>query len=60
MGGPHFRHGALPLAEVVATLPLALKSQKVVCLEIPDNYEYMDRILQELLKRKVLPHLGGR
>ena len=35
-----------------------LKNKRVVCLDIPDEYEYMDPALVELLKRKVLPLLG--
>lgn len=36
-----------------------LKSQKVVCLNIPDEYEYMDEGLIRLLKSLVPPHLPG-
>ncbi|MDF7826720.1 hypothetical protein P4B35_22010 [Pontiellaceae bacterium B12227] len=35
-----------------------LKDQRVVCLGIPDNYEYMDGELVRLLERKV-PGLVG-
>lgn len=35
-----------------------LKGKRVVCLDIPDDYEYMDPVLIALLKRKVLPLLG--
>lgn len=35
-----------------------LKDKKVICLDIPDEYEYMEPALIELLKRKVLPLLG--
>ena len=35
-----------------------LKNKRVVCLDIPDDYEYMDPALIKLLKRKVLPLLG--
>jgi predicted protein tyrosine phosphatase len=30
----------------------------VICLDIPDEYEYMEPALVELLKKKVLPLLG--
>ena len=30
-----------------------LKSQKLICLGIPDNYEYMDSELVEILKNNV-------
>lgn len=35
-----------------------LNQKRIVCLDIPDRYEYMDPELVELLKRKVLPLLG--
>jgi predicted protein tyrosine phosphatase len=34
-----------------------LNGQRVIVLGIPDNYEYMDPVLVELLKRKVTPYL---
>ena len=37
-----------------------LKSQKVVCLNIPDEYEYMDEGLIRLFKALVPPHLPSR
>ncbi|VGO18068.1 low molecular weight protein tyrosine phosphatase family protein [Pontiella sulfatireligans] len=36
----------------------SIKDQRVVCLGIPDNYEYMDDALIRLLKQKV-PGLVG-
>ncbi len=35
-----------------------LKNKRVICLDIPDVYEYMEPALIELLKKKVLPLLG--
>lgn len=35
-------------------------SRRVVCLDIPDRYEYMDPGLIEVLDRKVSPHLRRR
>ncbi|MDY7012787.1 MAG: low molecular weight protein tyrosine phosphatase family protein [Cyanobacteriota bacterium] len=35
-----------------------LKGKRVVCLDISDEYEYMNSDLIELLKKKVLPLLG--
>jgi predicted protein tyrosine phosphatase len=35
-----------------------LKDKRVICLNIPDEYEYMEPTLVELLKKKVLPLLG--
>jgi predicted protein tyrosine phosphatase len=35
-----------------------LKDKRVVCLDIPDEYGYMEPALVGLLKQKVLPLLG--
>ncbi|HEY9694433.1 MAG TPA: low molecular weight protein tyrosine phosphatase family protein [Oculatellaceae cyanobacterium] len=35
-----------------------LRDKRVICLNIPDEYEYMEPALVELLKKKVLPLLG--
>lgn len=37
-----------------------LSKQRVVCLNIPDDYAFMQPELIALLKRKVLPHLMAR
>jgi predicted protein tyrosine phosphatase len=37
---------------------VALHNQRTICLDIPDNYEYMQPELIALLYRKVLPLLG--
>jgi predicted protein tyrosine phosphatase len=38
-----------------------LKTARVVCLDIPDDFEYMDPSLIQILKSKVPPHLrNGR
>ena len=34
-----------------------LAGKKVICLDIPDNYKFMDPALVALLKSKVTPHL---
>lgn len=34
-----------------------LKGKKIVCLDIPDNYEYMQPELVAVLEKKVSPHL---
>lgn len=34
-----------------------MKGKRVICLDIPDEYDFMDPALVELLKRKVPPHL---
>lgn len=35
-----------------------LRGKRVICLNIPDQYSYMDPALIQLLQRKVLPILG--
>jgi predicted protein tyrosine phosphatase len=35
----------------------ALKGKRVVCLDIPDRYEFMDPELVRLLTIKVVPYL---
>lgn len=37
-----------------------LKRQRVICLNIPDEYEYMDPRLVRLFEKIVPQHLGGR
>jgi len=34
-----------------------LGHQRVICLDIPDEYDYMDPMLVRLLRAKVPPHL---
>lgn len=34
-----------------------LRGKRVICLEIPDEFEYMDPALVTLLKARVAPHL---
>jgi predicted protein tyrosine phosphatase len=36
-----------------------LKGQRIICLNIPDEYDYMDVNLIKILKNKVLPLLGS-
>jgi len=35
----------------------SLKEQKIICLGIPDNYEYMQSELVEIFKQKVPPFI---
>lgn len=37
-----------------------LSGKRIVCLDIPDDYEYMDPALVRLLEAKVSPHLLAR
>jgi predicted protein tyrosine phosphatase len=34
-----------------------IRDQRIICLDIPDNYEYMSPALIEMLKKRVSPHL---
>ncbi len=34
-----------------------LNGKRVICLDIPDDYDFMAPALVELLKKKVVPHL---
>jgi predicted protein tyrosine phosphatase len=36
-----------------------LTGQRIICLDIPDEYDYMDVDLIKILKNKVLPLLGN-
>jgi predicted protein tyrosine phosphatase len=44
--------------KLVVRFPHCLKDKRVVCLDIPDNYEYMDPSLVDILKQKVLAILN--
>ena len=35
-----------------------LKTSRLICLDIPDNYAFMDPLLVGILQRKVTPFLG--
>ena len=37
----------------------ALNGKRVICLDIPDDYGFMDAGLVRLLEAKVTPHLPG-
>lgn len=44
-------------ARITTRFRLQLKGKKLVCLDIPDRFRYMDTALVALLERKVGPHL---
>jgi predicted protein tyrosine phosphatase len=44
-------------AKLSAQFQSHLKGKRVVCLNIPDNYRFMDPQLVKLLRAKVAPHL---
>ena len=45
------------LAYVEQRFKLYLSGKKVVCLDIPDNYQFMQPELVSLLNKRVLAHL---
>ena len=44
-------------SKVQARYRRALNGKRLICLDIPDDYAFMDPALIELLKAKVPPHL---
>ena len=46
-------------AKLLARFNEQLREQRVVCLDIPDRYRYMDDTLVRLLKARVQPHLAA-
>lgn len=38
----------------------SLKTARVICVNIPDDYEFMDPVLVRLLEARVTPHLPRR
>jgi len=44
-------------AKIQRRFRLKLKSKRIVCLDIPDDYGFMQPELVALLERKVGPHL---
>jgi predicted protein tyrosine phosphatase len=43
--------------QLATRLRTHLKGKRIVCLDIPDKFAFMDPALVELLKAKVAPHL---
>jgi predicted protein tyrosine phosphatase len=43
------------LKKLRQTFSHLLKEQRLICLNIPDNYKYMDSELINILKQKVIP-----
>lgn len=44
-------------SKIQARYRWSLKGKRLICLDIPDDYAFMDPALVELLKVKVPPHL---
>ena len=49
----HLRYGSEAANQAIAMFSARLKGKRVVCLGIPDNYEYMDSKLVHLLWDRV-------
>ena len=47
-------------AKLMRTFGGALKGKRVICLDIPDSYTFMQPELVSVLERKVLQHLRHR
>ncbi|TIO35023.1 low molecular weight protein tyrosine phosphatase family protein [Mesorhizobium sp.] len=45
-------------AKLQKAFKASLKKARVICLDIPDNYEFMDPELVQLLEARVSKHLG--
>ena len=44
--------------KLTAKFQYCLKDKRIVCLDIPDNYEYMDPELVEILEQKMSSLIG--
>jgi hypothetical protein len=53
MGRHHIRHGEDPPRQAEPEIPLQPEWQTVVCLDIPDDYEFMDPDLVRMLESRV-------
>ncbi|WP_248062232.1 low molecular weight protein tyrosine phosphatase family protein [Paenibacillus silvae] len=40
-----------------AKFPISLKNKRLICLDIPDDYQFMDEELIEILKSRVSEHI---
>jgi predicted protein tyrosine phosphatase len=47
-------------SKLLAKFKAHLGNKRIICLEIPDEYEFMDPELIRLLKAKVPSHLPSR
>jgi predicted protein tyrosine phosphatase len=45
-------------AKLSRTFRDSLRNKRVICLDIPDNYDFMDPALILVLKQKLTPFLG--
>jgi predicted protein tyrosine phosphatase len=57
MGGHHLCHGAFAPQQAFGNFEAHLHDKRVICLEIPDEYEFMAPQLVQLLKARVPRHL---
>jgi predicted protein tyrosine phosphatase len=56
MGADHLRHGNR--TRLTRRFGAHLRHARVVCLDIPDDYEFMDAALVRLLETRVPGRLG--
>ena len=57
MGGHYLLHGEVPRESTKAKFPDALDGKRVVCLHIPDDYEFMQPDLLDELRAKLVHHV---
>jgi predicted protein tyrosine phosphatase len=57
VGRPDHGHGTHARAKLSAKFGAQLAGKRVVCLEIPDDFDYMEPALVELLKARVPRYL---
>jgi predicted protein tyrosine phosphatase len=53
VGRHHFRDGKDPPVQLTKKFKPSLATARVICLDIPDEYDFMDPDLIQLLKSKV-------
>ena len=46
-------------SKLAARFPASLRDKRVVCLDIPDEFEFMDPKLVQLLESRMARHLPG-
>jgi predicted protein tyrosine phosphatase len=61
LGRRDFRHGEDASQQADPSVSLSFEGQAVICLDIPDDYEFMDPVLVQMLEKRVgrfLPQAG--
>lgn len=57
MGRADLRDGACAPQPPVQPVPALAGGKRIICLDIPDDYAFMQPALVEMLERKVAPFL---